>query len=81
MKAVIGKNPRPNCLVMDEVDGAPAASIDILIKFIQGKLEEDSDPAVKRKRKTKKEPVGCRRPVICICNDAYAPSLRYYLIY
>lgn len=24
MKAVMGKEPRPNCLVLDEIDGAPA---------------------------------------------------------
>lgn len=24
MKAVIGKNPKPNCLIIDEIDGAPA---------------------------------------------------------
>lgn len=26
MKAVMGKDPRPNCLVLDEIDGAPAVS-------------------------------------------------------
>ncbi|XP_012263306.2 chromosome transmission fidelity protein 18 homolog [Athalia rosae] len=76
MQSVIGKNPKPNCLIMDEVDGAPAASIDILLKFIHGKLTESDDPAIKKKNRTKKESRGCRRPVICICNDAYAPSLR-----
>ncbi|XP_046610675.1 chromosome transmission fidelity protein 18 homolog [Neodiprion virginianus] len=77
MKAVMGKNPKPNCLVMDEVDGAPPASIDILLKFIHGNLEEDTDQLPKRKKKKeKKESTGCRRPIICICNDAYAPSLR-----
>lgn len=62
---------------MDEVDGAPAASIDILLKFVEGKMKEDSEISPKKKKKgVKKEPLGCRRPVICICNDAYAPSLR-----
>lgn len=28
MQAVIGANPRPNCLILDEIDGAPSASID-----------------------------------------------------
>ena len=23
MKAVLGANPRPNCLIIDEIDGAP----------------------------------------------------------
>ena len=26
MTSVMGKNPRPNCLVLDEIDGAPAVS-------------------------------------------------------
>lgn len=26
MKAVLGKDPRPNCLIIDEIDGAPAVS-------------------------------------------------------
>lgn len=27
MRAVMGNEPRPNCLVLDEIDGAPAVSI------------------------------------------------------
>lgn len=26
MKAVMGAEPRPNCLILDEIDGAPAVS-------------------------------------------------------
>jgi len=26
MKAVLGASPKPNCLVIDEIDGAPAVS-------------------------------------------------------
>ena len=26
MKAVIGADPRPNCLIIDEIDGAPQVS-------------------------------------------------------
>lgn len=68
MKAVIDKEKKPNCLVLDEIDGAPAASIDLLLKFINGKLTT--------KGKNVKENHSCRRPVICICNDLYAPSLK-----
>ena len=73
MKAVIGSNPRPNCLVLDEIDGAPAASIDLLIKFVQGKLVQKGK---KNKERMEKMKEGCKRPVICICNDLYAPALR-----
>ncbi|KAG5315342.1 CTF18 protein, partial [Pseudoatta argentina] len=73
MKAVMGADPRPNCLIFDEIDGAPAASIELLLKFTQGKL-------IAKKKKKKEQSAnmsdGCTRPIICICNELYAPSLR-----
>lgn len=36
MKAVIGVDPRPNCLVIDEIDGAP--QVKMLVKFLQGRV-------------------------------------------
>ncbi|KAL7301054.1 hypothetical protein TKK_0006326 [Trichogramma kaykai] len=71
MKAVIDEEKRPNCLVLDEIDGAPAASIELLLKFIHGKLAPKG-----KKDKVVKNNLGCKRPIICICNDLYAPSLR-----
>lgn len=73
MKAVMGNDPKPNCLVLDEIDGAPAASIDLLLKFVQGKLVSKGK---KDKTKTPKQSNSCHRPVICICNEPYTPSLR-----
>ncbi|XP_060811233.1 chromosome transmission fidelity protein 18 homolog isoform X1 [Bombus pascuorum] len=73
MKAVMGNDPKPNCLVLDEIDGAPAASIDLLLKFVQGKLVSKGK---KDKTKTAKQSNSCHRPVICICNEPYTPSLR-----
>ncbi|CAK9798019.1 Chromosome transmission fidelity protein 18 homolog [Anthophora quadrimaculata] len=73
MKAVIGNDPRPNCLVLDEIDGAPAPSIDLLLKFVQGKLIPKGK---KGKTKDDKQSNVCHRPVICICNEPYTPSLR-----
>lgn len=73
MRSLIGRDPKPNCLILDEIDGASAASIDLLIKYVQGKL------VPKRKKNTeaaKKNNDGCKRPVICICNEAYTPSLK-----
>ncbi|KAI4480419.1 hypothetical protein M0802_014239 [Mischocyttarus mexicanus] len=70
MKAVLGKDPRPNCLILDEIDGAPIASIEELIRFVQGKSSSKS------KKNKLKEGENCQRPVICICNELYAPSLR-----
>ncbi|XP_015177515.1 PREDICTED: chromosome transmission fidelity protein 18 homolog [Polistes dominula] len=73
MKAVLGKDPRPNCLILDEIDGAPTASIEELIRFVQGK---SSSKGKKNKLKTDKEGESCQRPIICICNELYTPSLR-----
>ncbi|XP_031840583.1 chromosome transmission fidelity protein 18 homolog [Nomia melanderi] len=73
MKAVMGSEPRPNCLVLDEIDGAPVASIELLLKFVQGKLVQKGK---KDKGKGDKQSLTCHRPVICICNEPYTPSLR-----
>lgn len=43
MHSVIGEeNPRPNCLILDEIDGAPAPSIETLLKYITGKRSRKS---------------------------------------
>lgn len=73
MKAVMGADPRPNCLIFDEIDGAPAASIEFLLKYIQGKLVSK---AKKGKGQSEKPSNGCTRPIVCICNEPYTPSLR-----
>lgn len=71
MKAVMGQDPRPNCLVLDEIDGAPAVSIETLIKFVLGK-----DVSKGRGKKKSASTGILKRPIICICNDPYVPALR-----
>ncbi|KAK0168430.1 hypothetical protein PV327_002232 [Microctonus hyperodae] len=73
MKSMMGADPRPNCLILDEIDGAPAASIDLLLKFVQGKLQRKGKKA---KDTSGKNSEYCKRPIVCICNEAYTPSLR-----
>ncbi|XP_011304841.1 chromosome transmission fidelity protein 18 homolog [Fopius arisanus] len=73
MRSVMGADPRPNCLVLDEIDGAPVASVELLLKFVQGKL---TGKGKKSKELSAKDNEYCKRPVICICNEAYTPSLR-----
>lgn len=73
MRAVMGIDPRPNCLIFDEIDGAPVASIELLLKFVQGKLTPKTKKAKSQPQKTSD---GCTRPVVCICNEPYAPTLR-----
>lgn len=55
---------RPNCLIIDEVDGAPEPSINYLLT-----LARDSLTRKKHRR-------VLRRPIICVCNDLYASALR-----
>ncbi|XP_071441962.1 chromosome transmission fidelity protein 18 homolog [Hetaerina americana] len=71
MQAVVGSSPRPNCLVMDEIDGAPAPAIDVLLKVACAK-----DSARSKEKKGNKKQAVLKRPIICICNDLYAPALR-----
>lgn len=47
-------------------------SIEVLIKFINGK----STGKGKGKKKGEESTKILRRPIICICNDAYVPALR-----
>lgn len=72
MKSVLNEENKPNCIVLDEIDGAPTNSIDFLIKFINGTVSQKSTkPGAKEKK-----PFILRRPIICICNDMYVPALR-----
>ncbi|XP_076063248.1 chromosome transmission fidelity protein 18 homolog isoform X2 [Oratosquilla oratoria] len=72
MQSVLGPDPRPNCLIIDEIDGAPAPSINYLVSVLSGQ-----GTASKGKRGKKKEDHSMlQRPVICICNDLYTPALR-----
>jgi len=66
---------RPNCLILDEIDGADAKSaIASLVEIIRADI-----PAKGTKSKNKKPYL--RRPIIFICNHKYAPALRPLLPY
>ncbi|XP_070811388.1 chromosome transmission fidelity protein 18 homolog isoform X10 [Pituophis catenifer annectens] len=76
MKSVLGANEKPNCLVIDEIDGAPMASINVLLSIINqkpGMAESEDQPSG---AKSKGRSGLLLRPVICICNDQYVPALR-----
>ncbi|XP_045523304.1 chromosome transmission fidelity protein 18 homolog isoform X1 [Pieris brassicae] len=68
MRSVLDADKRPNCLILDEIDGAPTQTVELLVKWCMASLKEEG------KKKGKSHPL--RRPVIAICNDLYATSLR-----
>ncbi|NWT57757.1 CTF18 protein, partial [Erythrocercus mccallii] len=65
MRSVLGSHESPNCLIIDEIDGAPAASINVLLGIIQRKDRDGEGEAGRRRR----EGGLLLRPIICICND------------
>ncbi|XP_046631154.1 chromosome transmission fidelity protein 18 homolog [Daphnia pulicaria] len=76
MRSVMGANPLPNCLIIDEIDGAPAASINFLVNTLTQDSGQNKENSQATKKKKKKGINIVSRPVICICNDLYTPSLR-----
>nr|XP_006818103.1 PREDICTED: chromosome transmission fidelity protein 18 homolog [Saccoglossus kowalevskii] len=80
MKSVLGPDQKPNCLIIDEIDGAPAPAINVLLSVIKRKdtaasAPEPSQFGIPGKKKKKKQTM-LLRPIICICNDQFTPSLR-----
>ncbi|GAA6038469.1 hypothetical protein JCM8097_004581 [Rhodosporidiobolus ruineniae] len=68
--------PRPTCVVVDEIDGAGGGGDSSFVKTLV-KLVTEGSSTRKPSRKSKgKQPRPLLRPIICICNDLYAPTLR-----
>ncbi|CAH0694480.1 unnamed protein product [Spodoptera exigua] len=67
MRSVLDAEKRPNCLILDEIDGAPLPTVELLVRWCTATATEG-------KKKAKQQPL--KRPVIAICNDLYASSLR-----
>ncbi|XP_026735322.1 chromosome transmission fidelity protein 18 homolog [Trichoplusia ni] len=67
MRSVLDAEKRPNCLILDEIDGAPLPTVELLVRWCTATVPEG-------KKKAKTQPL--KRPIIAICNDLYAPSLR-----
>ncbi|XP_034834660.1 chromosome transmission fidelity protein 18 homolog [Maniola hyperantus] len=70
MRSVLDAERRPNCLILDEIDGAPIQTVELLVKWCTATASKKEDG----KKKSKSQPL--KRPVIAICNDLYATSLR-----
>ncbi|KAH9650045.1 AAA domain-containing protein [Citrus sinensis] len=78
---------RPKCLVIDEIDGALGdgkGAVEVILKMVSAErksntakenvAKEDQPEKISKKKGCKK--ASLLRPVICICNDLYAPALR-----
>ena len=69
-----GQDGRPNCLILDEIDGADAnGAVKALVDIIRAEMPTG--------QKKKKGHAYLRRPIIFICNNKYAPALRPLLPY
>ncbi|CAO2822484.1 unnamed protein product [Amaranthus hypochondriacus] len=75
---------KPKCLVIDEIDGALGdgkGAVEVLLKMVAAEKKfcmgiERSTEGQKKSLNKGRKSVSLSRPVICICNDLYAPSLR-----
>lgn len=71
----------PVCLVADEIDGSiESGFIRILVDIMQSDIKATNkllygQPDKKDKKRKKKRSKLLTRPIICICNNLYAPSL------
>ncbi|XP_053694619.1 chromosome transmission fidelity protein 18 homolog [Sabethes cyaneus] len=74
MKSVLNEDKRPNCIVLDEIDGAPLATVDFLLRFVSGAVPQKGGG--KKGKGEKADKFILKRPIICICNDMYVPALR-----
>ncbi|XP_065357892.1 chromosome transmission fidelity protein 18 homolog [Calliphora vicina] len=71
MTSVMNESKKPNCIILDEIDGAPRQSIEFLVKFV-------TDSVLSKAKAKGGKPAHniLKRPIICICNDVYDPALR-----
>lgn len=78
------KIARPVCVVVDEVDGVVTGAggggeggfVKALIDLVMADQRNSAGAAAHSKKKKKADDFRQMRPLILICNDVYAPSLR-----
>ena len=75
-----GKTGKPNCIILDEIDGADAkSSIAALVKIVRANIPFPSKGGGKKGKGARA--TYLRRPIILICNHKHAPALRPILPY
>ena len=85
MRPGVGADRRPNCLVLDEIDGTANAgegrgAIQALLNILKADSAADTargdQSGAKADKGKRKRGERLNRPIVCICNDLYAPALR-----
>ncbi|KAI0525293.1 hypothetical protein KFK09_004686 [Dendrobium nobile] len=84
--ASVTANSKPKCLVIDEIDGALGegkGAVEVILKLVvadkKAKVEKPNSTQQSLSEfssRRGKNSATLLRPVICICNDLYAPALR-----
>lgn len=83
----VNADSKPKCLVIDEIDGAlndGKGAVDVILKLVSAERKlhagKENEPeggnAGQKSSKKRHQKTSLLRPVICICNDLYAPALR-----
>ncbi|KAL6971104.1 hypothetical protein U1Q18_030786 [Sarracenia purpurea var. burkii] len=78
---------KPKCLVIDEIDGALGdgkGAVEVILKMLSAEKKSDTgkenvaneEQNGRTSSRKKYRSASLSRPVICICNDLYAPALR-----
>jgi len=77
------KSGKPNCIILDEIDGADAkSSIQALVEIIRAEIPPpQSKGGSSNGKRGKAKTTYLRRPIILICNHKHAPALRPILPY
>ncbi|KAG9446182.1 hypothetical protein H6P81_012310 [Aristolochia fimbriata] len=85
MKSVLA-DAKPKCLVIDEIDGAQSegkGAVEVILKLLasdkkslgKDNITQEAHPGNLSSKK-RANAATLSRPIICICNDLYAPALR-----
>lgn len=83
-KKVIGSS-KPVCVIVDEIDGVSGAGgeagfmsalVDLILQDQKNGTLNPANTTTRRRKKKADNNFKFHRPIIAICNDLYAPSLR-----
>jgi chromosome transmission fidelity protein 18 len=85
LNATLSADQKPNCVILDEVDGIDGSrsALDGLVSIIKAPLRAAAAAGKAGKgassaaaAASSSHVFALTRPLICICNDQYAPALR-----